>query len=169
VRAVTPPDIDLVGGIYLVPDVAMFPQCIADAAALGHTLPCTIRRPHGGSVSACVGNCVTGGGYLLTLRGFASPPHWCGGCYPDLLVAAAPVDAPQVVRSLTGCRDHAPRTQAYFCDAEGGFSVQQSHAGHTIRQGRHGDILVAVSVHGRGPAQTALVNRMFDGLTFVGR
>ena len=171
--AKTPLHIQRVGGLYLIPiDEAAFQTCVRIAELAEHEIPCPGRRPSGGETWGCVATCVTGGGYVFAVRRVPAPNGWCGGCVPDLVVAAAPANAPDVVTALTRCGPRNgghPQRGAFFCDQVPGASMIQSHAQHIMRRGRHNKIVYAVSVHGRGPAQRALVNRIFDSLIFVGR
>lgn len=171
--AKTPLHVQRVGGLYLVPITeSAFQTCVRIADLADHEIPCPGRRPFGGEISGCVTDCVTGGGFLFSLRRIPAPPHWCGTCVPDLIVTAAPVGAPEVVTALTRCgpRNGGHRQSGtFFCDQVPGASLIQSHAQHTMRRGRHNRIFYAVSVHGRGKAQRALVNRIYDSLIFVGR
>ena len=171
--APAPSYVEVLHGMYLLPisNVA-FDQCLAMAGDAGFEIPCVGRRPSGGVLSICAGSCVTGGGFIWAMRSIPAPADWCRRCLPDVVVAAAPVDAPAVVQALARCgpgNGGHPPWKTFFCDQQPGPANTQVHAGNTMRRGRHDDIVFAVSVGGRGPAQRQLLDRIFDSLLFVGR
>lgn len=167
-----PADAERVAGVYLLSDTSAVADCLRAASVVGHAIPCPPRQPHGGERVRCVGTCLRGGGYVLSIRRFEVPSRWCEGCVPEVVITAAPTDAPALVSALTGCGSRSPEV-----DREGLLSecrVEPAawaglvpHAGNTLRRGQADGIAYAVSAAGHGQPQAALVNHVFDSLSIV--
>lgn len=170
---IPPPGVIEVSGVYLVPpaDQALQQACVRAAREVHHVVPCPGRLPKGGRVGLCAATCTTGGGYVMTLRGFQIPGRWCRRCTSEIVISAAPEGGTPAAAALTRCSPGRGRRLAptvFRCLPDPDPSGFQPHAGHTLRRGTFAGITYAVSAEGFGLDGRRLAAAIFDSLVFVG-
>lgn len=173
----TPPDAELVVGLYLVPTGRLERDiCQGLADQLGYAVPCARRLPHPVTLARCpASECAFLGGYVREQRGFPLPGGWCAECDAEVFLTAAPAGDPRssmlvTCPGLEGDRASAGDVEHVAClvgppwvAGDGGFP----HEGHVLTRWTAGGIVYGVSVEGHGPAQRRLLAAIVDSVVLV--